>query len=263
MAKSVTGGFNSRKLCHLGVLYDQNIQNAPLQWICVVQFCTFTSMTFSMQFVLLAAEITGGWSFSTASTAQFVILNAVESTGTIAGVPQHCMCASLDPMCLPIAQGACMGTGPCTQTMPVHHSSVIAEKVVNGCCAGAGTVFVLTWPLYPAGMVEAIVASSVIWAATARFVLVGLKIFPDPQFASSMGAPHGQEHKLLQGPVQYGTVIALLTTFCFKSPSSVIPIGVLCGGDAIAALVGRRFGKQCLPWNNNKVRLHCELLLTQ
>lgn len=120
----------------------------------------------------------------------------------------------------------------------------------------------MTWPLYSAGMLDAVVASSVIWTATARYILVGLKIVHDPQFASSMGAPVGQEHKLLQGPVHYGTVTALLTTCCFKSPSSVIPIGVLCGGDAIAALVGRRFGKQRLPWNENKVRLPCESLLT-
>lgn len=121
-------------------------------------------------------------------------------------------------------------------------------------CAGAGTIFALTWPLYSNGITEAVVASSVVWASTAKFVLVGLKVLHDPQFASSMGAAPGQEHLLLQGPVHYGTVIATLTMFRFKTSFSVVPIGVLCGGDAFAAIIGRWYGKRRLPWNHNKVR---------
>jgi len=112
----------------------------------------------------------------------------------------------------------------------------------------------MTWPLYSTGIVNGIVASSVVWVSTIQFLLVGLKIVHDPHFASSMGAPPGQEHLLLQGPVQYGITVASLTVFSFKSPLSIIPIGVLCGGDAIAALVGSRFGRHRIPWNQSKVR---------
>eukprot|EP00892_Ulva_mutabilis_P011811 jgi/Ulvmu1/9001/UM005_0092.1 len=113
----------------------------------------------------------------------------------------------------------------------------------------------MTWPLYSRSVVHGIVASSVVWVSTVQFLLVGLKIVHDPKFASSMGAPPGQEHTLLRGPVQYGTIIASLTMFRFKSPFSIIPIGVLCGGDAIAALIGNHFGTRRLPWNENKTVL--------
>lgn len=113
----------------------------------------------------------------------------------------------------------------------------------------------MTWPLYSDNIVSGIVASSVVWLSAAKFLLVGLKVIHDPNFASSMGAASGQEHILLQGPVQYGTVIATLTMTHFKSPFSIVPIGVLCGGDAMAALFGSRYGEQRLPWNKNKVRL--------
>lgn len=114
-------------------------------------------------------------------------------------------------------------------------------------------MFAMMWPLYNSGMIDGVVASTVVWGSTVQFLLVGLKIVHDPTFASSMGAPPGQEHLLLRGPVQYGIAIATLTAFFFKSPFSIIPIGILCGGDATAALAGSRFGVRRVPWNQNKV----------
>jgi CDP-diglyceride synthetase len=129
--------------------------------------------------------------------------------------------------------------------------------------AGAGTGLILTWPLYPGkGAACAVVASSVVWLATARFVLVGAGLMKDRSLVESVGHGQGQEHMLLRGPTQYGTVIAAITMASFKTPTSVVAIGVLCGGDAMAALLGRRFGKHRIPWNKDKVRFKLMFLYT-
>lgn len=146
-----------------------------------------------------------------------------------------------------ISLGGCFGLVQATSNM--GGPPFVSRKL---CHLGAGTVFAMTWPLYSDNIVSGIVASSVVWLSAAKFLLVGLKVIHDPNFASSMGAASGQEHILLQGPVQYGTVIATLTMTHFKSPFSIVPIGVLCGGDAMAALFGSRYGEQRLPWNKNK-----------
>jgi dolichol kinase len=128
--------------------------------------------------------------------------------------------------------------------------AAVARKV---CHWATGPVFVLSWLLFPGiNKPSATVAASVTVLATFKFVLAGLGIWPDPLLADGMGNT-GEEWKLLQGPLQYGVAVTLVTLQAFRRPLACITIGVLCGGDACAALVGSSIGQRRLPWNRAKV----------
>lgn len=65
----------------------------------------------------------------------------------------------------------------------------------------------------------------------------------------------GNRKELLRGPLLYGTIIGVLTMLFWRnSPSGVAAIAVLCAGDGLADIVGRRLGcSNRLPYSPNKV----------
>lgn len=53
----------------------------------------------------------------------------------------------------------------------------------------------------------------------------------------------GDRTELLRGPLLYGLVIAALTALFWRdSPAGALGIAVLCAGDGMADIVGRRYG---------------------
>ena len=120
--------------------------------------------------------------------------------------------------------------------------------------AVSGTICVVTWPLFPKpSLLTNCVAASVVGAATVQFILVGTGILKDKRLVNGVGHGTGHERKLLEGPTQYGLVLTAVTAAAFRTPFSVVLTGVLCAGDATAALVGRAVGRVPLPWCQNKV----------
>jgi dolichol kinase len=75
----------------------------------------------------------------------------------------------------------------------------------------------------------------------------------DPHLVKAVGHGPGTERLLLQGPLQYGCVASIISALAFCTPTGVIALGVLCFGDATAALIGKRYGRFRLPWNASKV----------
>lgn len=121
------------------------------------------------------------------------------------------------------------------------------------CIAGCGTVMILCWPLFPVRSLVNLAAASIPFLGTAQFVLVGSGILKDPAFLKGIGHEPGQERLLLRGPVQYGVCATVLTMAAFRRPLSVIPICILCAGDAAAAVWGYHKGRNKLQWNKGKV----------
>ncbi|XBI66500.1 hypothetical protein VPH35_046065 [Triticum aestivum] len=62
------------------------------------------------------------------------------------------------------------------------------------------------------------------------------------------------EHReFLKAPLYYVTAIALATSVLWRtSPIAIALICNLCAGDGVADIVGRRLGKEKLPYNSNK-----------
>ena len=60
--------------------------------------------------------------------------------------------------------------------------------------------------------------------------------------------------ELLRGPLYYVMVLLAVTIYYWReSPTAFVIVALMCGGDGIADIVGRRFGKgNPLPHNSNK-----------
>ncbi|KAL9266825.1 putative phytol kinase 1, chloroplastic [Drosera capensis] len=95
-------------------------------------------------------------------------------------------------------------------------------------------------------------ASLVPFANCLRLLINGLSLSTDERFIKSVSR-EGNPGELLRGPLYYVLVLifcALL--FWRESPIGVISLAMMCGGDGIADIVGRRFGAVKIPYNQRK-----------
>ncbi|CAI5959490.1 unnamed protein product [Closterium sp. NIES-65] len=63
----------------------------------------------------------------------------------------------------------------------------------------------------------------------------------------------GSKSELLSGPLCYAVTIMLMTVVYWRtSPVGMLALVIMCGGDGVADIVGRRCGSWKLPWNEQK-----------
>ncbi len=128
-------------------------------------------------------------------------------------------------------------------------ASDLSRKIIH---IGTGPLYVLTWLLYPS---DAAVRWAAVWvplALTVRVAAVGLGWWHDPATVQAMSRT-GHARELLRGPLFYGLVFVILTVaYGRTSPAAVAALMMLCGGDGLADIVGRRWGRVKLPWNPHK-----------
>lgn len=117
----------------------------------------------------------------------------------------------------------------------------------------AGPVYLLTWMLFTGGEYSQYFAMLVPLLFVVKFTGVGLGLMKDDDLVHSTSRT-GNPRELLGGTLHYSIVMVLCTLFIFDSgsgafnPSSLIIIGILAGGDGLADIVGRRFGKKTFGW---------------
>ncbi|KAJ8550808.1 hypothetical protein K7X08_000178 [Anisodus acutangulus] len=115
-----------------------------------------------------------------------------------------------------------------------------------------GLVFMLCWPMFSSGHQGAILAALIPGLNVIKMLLLGLGIWKDDATVKSMSR-FGDHRELLKGPLYYALAITCACAVYWRySPISIGLICNLCAGDGIADIVGRRFGKQKLPYNKNK-----------
>jgi phytol kinase len=125
----------------------------------------------------------------------------------------------------------------------------LTRKLVH---IGIGPLFLLCWPLYSVTWHARWFAAFVPGSLTALFVLIGLGIVKKDDFVAAMSRS-GDPRELLRGPLMYGIVFAAVTLiFWTGSPVGVILLMLLCGGDGLADVVGRRYGRVKLPRREDK-----------
>lgn len=127
--------------------------------------------------------------------------------------------------------------------------STLSRKIIH---IGTGPIFVLCWPLFSAG------ASARYWAAlvplmlTLGFLATGLGWIENPDLVKS-STRNGVPGELLRGPLYYGIVFVVCTVlFWRESPVGILALMVMCGGDGLADVVGRRWGSVKLPFSPEK-----------
>jgi phytol kinase len=129
----------------------------------------------------------------------------------------------------------------------------LSRKIIH---IGTGPLFVLCWLLFSDASYARYLAALVPLAITGQFLLVGLGVIPDPAAVQAMTRT-GNPREILRGPLIYGLVFVVCTVvFWRQSPIGIVALMLLCGGDGLADIVGRRLGhrqgNRPLPFNPAK-----------
>jgi len=128
-------------------------------------------------------------------------------------------------------------------------SSSLSRKIIH---IGTGPIFVLCWLLFRDTPSARYLAALVPFAITIQFILVGAGIIKDPAAVEAMSRT-GNRKEILRGPLYYGIAFILLTILFWKdSPVGVIALMLLCGGDGLADIIGKRYGGGRIPWAPKK-----------
>jgi len=128
-------------------------------------------------------------------------------------------------------------------------SSRLSRKIIH---IGTGPLFVLCWLLFDDAPEAPYLAALVPLVITVQFALIGLGLIRDEAAVQAMSRS-GDRREILRGPLFYGVVFVVLTVLYWKkTPTGIVALMLLCGGDGIADLVGRRWGKHPLPWSRQK-----------
>src|SRR4026208_938762 len=127
--------------------------------------------------------------------------------------------------------------------------SKLSRKIIH---IGTGPIFVLCWLMYPDVQVSRWLAALVPFVITIQFALVGTGLLKDEAAVKAMSRT-GDRREILRGPLFYGIIFIAMTLLYWKDSFIGIPaLMMLCGGDGIADIVGRRVRFAKLPWAPDK-----------
>jgi len=125
----------------------------------------------------------------------------------------------------------------------------LSRKIIH---IGTGPLFVLCWNLFSGEVWARYAAALVPLAITAQFAMVGFGVMKDEAAVKAM-TRHGDPKEILRGPLYYGIVFVVCTILFWRhSPIGITALMVMCGGDGLADVVGRRFGTAKLPFSPDK-----------
>lgn len=125
----------------------------------------------------------------------------------------------------------------------------LSRKLIH---MGTGPIFVLCWLLFPEHSLARYLAALVPLLITAQFFLVGTGILRDQAAVAALSRT-GDRREILRGPLLYGVVFVILTLVYWKnSPIGIIALMLLCGGDGLADVLGKRISSRALPWAPRK-----------
>jgi len=127
--------------------------------------------------------------------------------------------------------------------------SRLSRKIIH---IGTGPIFVLCWLMFPDIWYARYLAMLVPLLITVQFTLVGLGIMKDDASVKSMSRT-GDRREILRGPLYYGIMFVLVTIFFWKeNPIGIVALMMMCGGDGVADVIGRRFKSAKLPHSPEK-----------
>lgn len=127
--------------------------------------------------------------------------------------------------------------------------SHLSRKIIH---IGTGPIFVLCWLLFNENPINKYLAALVPLAFTLQFFLIGIGVLKDEASVKAMSRS-GDRREVLRGPLYYGIIFVLLTIIYWKnSPIGIIALMLMCGGDGLADIFGRKWGTSKVLWNNGK-----------
>jgi phytol kinase len=127
--------------------------------------------------------------------------------------------------------------------------SHLSRKIIH---IGTGPLFVLCWLLFNDNPINKYLAALVPLAFTLQFLLIGTGVIKDEASVKAMSRT-GDRREILRGPLYYGIIFVILTIVYWKSsPIGIVGLMLMCGGDGLADIFGRKWGTQKIPWNKGK-----------
>jgi len=128
-------------------------------------------------------------------------------------------------------------------------SSWLSRKLIH---IGTGPLFVACWLLFDQQSSARFLAAAIPLLITGQFVLVGTGAMKDEAAVQAMSRT-GDRREILRGPLYYGLVFVAATLIYWKgSPIGIVALMLMCGGDGLAEIFGRRWGSTRLPWAQGK-----------
>ncbi len=125
----------------------------------------------------------------------------------------------------------------------------LSRKLIH---IGTGPIFVMCWLMFPDESISRWLAALVPFVIMSQFALVGFGIIKDAAAVEAMSRT-GDRREILRGPLFYGIVFVAMTLIYWKdSPIGIIALMIMCGGDGIADIVGRRVKSPKLAWSGEK-----------
>lgn len=127
--------------------------------------------------------------------------------------------------------------------------SKLSRKFIH---IGTGPLFVLCWFMFDDAPSARWLAALVPFAITVQFALIGLGVIKDKSSVDAMSRT-GDPREILRGPLYYGVMFVLLTLLFWRdSPVGIVALMMMCGGDGVADIFGRRIKSPKLPWSAEK-----------
>jgi phytol kinase len=125
----------------------------------------------------------------------------------------------------------------------------LSRKIIH---IGTGPLYVLCWTLFSQTAWARWLAALVPLLITVQFFLVGTGRIQDPAAVQAMSRT-GDPREILRGPLYYGIVFVVVTLlFWRESPVGIVALMLMCGGDGLADVIGRRLGRRKLPFSREK-----------
>ena len=121
----------------------------------------------------------------------------------------------------------------------------LSRKLVH---VTSGTFFAMTWCLFGNQWYSKAFATLVPSLQAFRLFAIGSGLIENKNAVRAVSREGGKE-ELLYGPFYY-TIVLILTTLLFwrDSPVGFLVVSIMCGGDGVADIVGRRLGKDGKKW---------------
>ncbi len=135
---------------------------------------------------------------------------------------------------------------------------LVAKKFVSGKLSrklihiGTGPIFVICWMLFPESVFSKYLAAIIPLLISVQFFLIGIGVIKDESSVDAL-TRNGDRREILKGPLIYGLVFVFVTiVFWRNSIVGITALMILCGGDGLAEVVGRRAKSQKIPWSKTK-----------
>jgi phytol kinase len=127
--------------------------------------------------------------------------------------------------------------------------SKLSRKIIH---ITTGPLFLLCWPLFSTAPSARYGAMLVPLAITLQFIAIAFGWLQDPAAVQAMTRT-GNPREILKGPLYYGLAFVICTiAFWRTSPVGIVALMLMCGGDGLADIIGRRFGVHKLPFSPGK-----------